>query len=54
MENNNLVFESPTEVQSGNYTCEVSNIADTRRQSVWIIVSGEEIFRQKYIDKFHK
>ena len=41
LEGNKLVFEDPEEIDTGNYTCIMSNIAGEKRQNVWIMISGE-------------
>lgn len=35
-----LIFERPQEMDSGNYTAIIRNIAGEKLQKVWIIVSG--------------
>lgn len=37
---NNLYFEDPQQIDSGNYTFIVNNTAGEKRQNVWIIISG--------------
>ncbi|CAG5115170.1 unnamed protein product, partial [Candidula unifasciata] len=39
VQGNNLVFESPQEVDSGNYTFVANNTSGEKKQSVWVIVS---------------
>lgn len=41
VKDNLLVFESPQEIDSGNYTFVVNNTAGQKTRSVWIMVSGE-------------
>lgn len=43
LEGNKLVFEDPEEIDTGNYTCIMSNTAGEKRQNVWIMISGEYI-----------
>ncbi|OWF48337.1 inactive tyrosine-protein kinase 7-like [Mizuhopecten yessoensis] len=46
VEEDNLVFENPQEMDSGNYTCVIVNIAGEKRQNVWITVSVPPIIRR--------
>lgn len=41
VQDNNLIFKNPAQIDTGNYTCKVSNLAYTKNQTVWIIVSGK-------------
>ena len=38
-----LVFESPQEIDSGNYTFVLNNTAGVKRRSVWVMVSGQSL-----------
>lgn len=35
-----LVFEDPEQIDSGNYTVIISNMAGEKTKKVWIIMSG--------------
>lgn len=54
VEGDNLVFESPQEIHSGNYTCVISNVAGEKRQNVWIIVSGEKKYHKNLLKNISK
>lgn len=51
MQENNLVFKNPQQIDTGNYTCQASNLAGIKRQSVWIIVSVPPIITRPPQDK---
>ena len=44
VKDNQLVFENPQEIESGNYTFIVNNTAGEKRQKVWITVSGNHFY----------
>lgn len=46
LEGNKLVFEDPEEIDTGNYTCIMSNTAGEKRQNVWIMISVPPIIRK--------
>ncbi|XP_014785291.1 inactive tyrosine-protein kinase 7 [Octopus bimaculoides] len=39
VEDSTLVFEDPEEIDTGNYTCIMSNSAGEKKQNVWIMIS---------------
>ncbi|XP_029637043.1 inactive tyrosine-protein kinase 7 isoform X1 [Octopus sinensis] len=39
VEDSTLVFEDPEEIDTGNYTCIMSNSAGEKKQNIWIMIS---------------